>query len=104
MFTKVNTAVAAAFLTLAAAPQLASAQTFFSFYPAPQGNRSQPVNQVPSDARASISKVKHHHVYIPRDVRGSVVPYGATEGGPYTPTAQTPPYGLSRDFQDGSRG
>jgi hypothetical protein len=36
--------------------------------------------------------------------RGSVAPYGATEGGPYTPDAPTAAHGLSQDFQDGSRG
>jgi len=36
--------------------------------------------------------------------RGSVGPYGATEGGPYTPDAPTPAHGFSQDFQDGSRG
>ena len=45
-------------------------------------------------------------VYIPSDARGSVTPYGygATEGGPYTPSIPTPARGLNRDFQDGSRG
>jgi len=38
------------------------------------------------------------------DARGSVAPYGATEGGPYTPSMQTPAQGLTHDFQDGSRG
>jgi len=104
MSTMINTAVAAAFLTLVAAPQLASAQSFFSFYPAPQWNTSQTMNQVPSDARASVSKAKHRHLYIPSDARGSVAPYGATEGGPYTPSMQTPAHGLNPDFQDGSRG
>jgi hypothetical protein len=36
--------------------------------------------------------------------RGSVAAYGATEGGPYTPSMQTPAHGLNHDFQDGSRG
>jgi hypothetical protein len=36
--------------------------------------------------------------------RGSVAPYSATEGGPYTPDASTPTHGFSQDFQDGSRG
>ena len=97
MSTKINTAVVAVFLTLVAAPQLASAQSFFTFYPAPQWN------QVPFDARASASKVKHHRVYIPRDARGSVAPYGTSEGGPYTPSIPTPRHGYSRDFQDGPR-
>ena len=79
MSTKINAAVAAAFLTLAAAPH--------AFAQAPFGHRSEQHHRVaPSTA------------YIPRDARGSVAPYGATEGGPYTPSAQTP------DFQDGSRG
>ena len=104
MSTKINTAAVAAFLTLVAAPQLASAQSFFGLYPAPQWNTSQTINQVPSDARASASKVKRHRVYIPSDARGSVAPYGATEGGPYTPSIPTPAHGLNPDFQDGSRG
>ena len=104
MSTKINSAVVAVFLTLVAAPQLASAQSFFSFYPTPQWNTSQTVNQVPSDARASVSKVKRHRVYIPRDARGSVAPYGTGEGGPYTPSIPSPPHGYSRDFQDGYRG
>jgi hypothetical protein len=104
MSTMINTAVAATFLTLVAAPQLASAQSFFSFYPAPQWNTSQTLKQVPSDARASVSKGKHRHVYIPSDARGSVAPYGATEGGPYTPSMPAPAHGLNPDFQDGSRG
>jgi hypothetical protein len=104
MSTMINTAAAAAFLTLVAAPQLASAQSFFGLYPTPQWNTSQTMIQVPSDARASVSKAKHRHLYIPRDARGSVAPYGATEGGPYTPSVQTPAHGLNPDFQDGSRG
>ena len=59
-----------------------------------------------------MAKTMRHHnaaqssVYIPSDARGSVVPYGygATEGGPYTPSAPTSVRGLKRDFQDGSRG
>ncbi len=38
------------------------------------------------------------------DARGSVAPYGATEGGSYTPSISTPAHGLNHDFQDGSRG
>jgi hypothetical protein len=38
------------------------------------------------------------------DARASVASYGATEGGPYTPSMQTPAHGLNHDFQDGSRG
>ena len=42
---------------------------------------------------------------IPKDARASVAaPSGANEGGPYTPSIPTPPYGTSRDFQNGSRG
>ena len=41
---------------------------------------------------------------VPSDARGSVAPYGATEGGPYTPDMPTPAHGLNHDFQDGSRG
>jgi hypothetical protein len=36
--------------------------------------------------------------------RGSVAPYGVSEGGPYTPDAPAPAHGFSQDFQDGSRG
>jgi hypothetical protein len=79
MSNMINTAVVAAVLTLVAAPQLAFAAE------------------------------RHHHaapstVYIPGDARGSVAPYGATEGGPYTPSVPTPAHGLNPDFQDGSRG
>jgi hypothetical protein len=41
---------------------------------------------------------------VQHTARGSVAPYGATEGGPYTPDARTPAHGFSQDFQDGSRG
>ena len=41
---------------------------------------------------------------VPSDARGSVAPYRANEGGPYTPSAPTLPYGRNRDFQNGSRG
>ena len=41
---------------------------------------------------------------VQHDARGSVAPYGATEGGPYTPDMPTPAHGFSQDFQDGSRG
>jgi len=82
MSNKINTAAVAVFLTLVAAPQLAFAQ-------APSGHRAE----------------RHHHVapstlYIPSDARGSVTPYGATEGGDYTPSVPTG----APDFQDGSRG
>jgi len=79
MSNMINTAVVAAVLTLVAAPQLAFAAE------------------------------RHHQaapstVYIPSDARGSVAPYGASEGGPYTPSMPSPAHGLSHDFQDGSRG
>ena len=51
--------------------------------------------------------VRHHHVvspYYPSDARGSVARYGTFEGGPYSPSIPSPAHGLSRDFQDGSRG
>ena len=51
-------------------------------------------------ASPAMAKTVRHHHYIPSDARGSVAPYGGTEGGPYTPSAPTG-YG---DFQDGSRG
>jgi hypothetical protein len=41
---------------------------------------------------------------VPSDARGSVEPYRANEGGPYTPSIPTLPYGRYRDFQNGSRG
>jgi hypothetical protein len=40
--------------------------------------------------------------YIPVDARGSVTPYGANEGGPYTPSLPAPRYGLRTDFQNGN--
>src|SRR6266853_2627934 len=40
---------------------------------------------------------------IPRDAHASVAPYGANEGGPYTPSIATLPYGRNRDFQNGTR-
>jgi hypothetical protein len=39
----------------------------------------------------------------PKDARASVTPYAANEGGPYTPTIATLPYGRNRDFQNGTR-
>jgi len=39
---------------------------------------------------------------IPVDARGSVAPYGVTEGGPYTPSMPALRHGLSRDFQNGN--
>src|SRR5260221_13551266 len=41
---------------------------------------------------------------VPSAARGSVAPYGVNEGGPYTPSIPTLPYGRNRDFQNGSRG
>jgi hypothetical protein len=41
---------------------------------------------------------------VPSDARGSVAPYRANEGGPYTPSIPTPRYDRNRDFQNGSRG
>jgi hypothetical protein len=41
---------------------------------------------------------------ISSDARGSVAPYRANEGGPYTPSIPTLPYSRNRDFQNGSRG
>jgi hypothetical protein len=43
-------------------------------------------------------------VAVPSDARGSAAPYGANEGGPYTPSIPTLPYGKNSDFQNGSRG
>jgi len=63
MSTKINIAAVAAFLTLAAAPQLASAQQAI-FLPSTQWNTSQTVNRqllnVPSNARAQAGSVRHH--------------------------------------------
>ena len=39
---------------------------------------------------------------VPSDARGSVAP--ANEGGSYSPSLPTLPYGRNRDFQNGSRG
>jgi hypothetical protein len=55
---------------------------------------------------AMAKTVRHQHaatstVYIPSDARGSVVPHGAIEGGPYTPSGPSPLHGLSPDFQGG---
>ena len=102
MSTKINIALAAALLTLAATPQLASAQALFGDNPTPQWNASQTINQVPSDARASVSKVQRHRVYIPSETRASVAPYAANEGGPYTPSMPAP-RGKNHDFQDSPR-
>ncbi len=57
---------------------------------------------------AMAKTVRHHHaapsttVYIPSDARGSVAPYVAAEGGPYTPSGRTPLHGLNPDFQNGN--
>jgi hypothetical protein len=56
---------------------------------------------------AMAKTVRHHHaarstVYVPSDARGSVAPYGANEGGPYTPSMPTPRHGQNPDFQGGS--
>ena len=40
---------------------------------------------------------------IPKDARASVAPSGVNEGGPYTPSIATLPYGRNRDFQNGTR-
>jgi hypothetical protein len=55
---------------------------------------------------AMAKTVRQHHaapstVYIPSDARGSIVPYGASEGGTYTPSSSSPLHGLSPDFQGG---
>jgi hypothetical protein len=65
MSTKINIVATAAFLTLVAAPQLASAQEGFGNYaagraPAAQNVSPHYMNRVPVDARASVGKVKHH--------------------------------------------
>src|ERR1700720_1545731 len=49
---------------------------------------------------AMAKTVRHHHVtpstiYIPNDARGSVAPYVAAEGGPYTPSGRPPLHGLN---------
>jgi hypothetical protein len=66
MSTQTNTVIVAAFLTLFAAPQLASAQEGFGNYAAAAGDAGAAqsispryVNQVPSDARAFVGRVKH---------------------------------------------
>jgi hypothetical protein len=63
MSTRINTAIVAAVITLAAAPQLASAQQGI-FLPSTQWNTDhrQPLN-VPSDARASAGRVTQHRAY-----------------------------------------
>ena len=38
-------------------------------------------------------------LFIPSDARGSVAPFAANEGSPYTPSMPTPKYGANRDFQ-----
>ena len=41
------------------------------------------------------------NIYIPSDARGSIIPYVANEGGPYTPSIPTLRYDWNRDFQGG---
>jgi len=59
-------------------------------------------------ASPAMAKTMRHHraapstVYIPSDARGSVAPYVAAEGGPYTPSGRTPLHGLNPDFQNGN--
>jgi hypothetical protein len=56
---------------------------------------------------AMAKSVRHQHIvspYYPSDARASVARYGTFEGGPYSPSIPSPAHGLSRDFQDGSRG
>ncbi|HSV22549.1 MAG TPA: hypothetical protein VLJ17_05910 [Xanthobacteraceae bacterium] len=58
-------------------------------------------------ASPAIAKTVPHHsvapsaAYIPYDARASVAPYGAFEGGPYTPSRPAPAHGVSPDFQGG---
>jgi hypothetical protein len=40
---------------------------------------------------------------VPKDARASVAPSRPSEGGPYTPSIATLPYGRNRDFQNGTR-
>jgi hypothetical protein len=67
MSTKINIAATAAFLTLGAAPQLASAQEFGNYAAAGHAVATQDVpphlNRVPVDARASVGRVKHHRAF-----------------------------------------
>jgi hypothetical protein len=37
-------------------------------------------------------------IYIPSDARGSITPYVANEGGPYTPSIPPLRYDWNRDF------
>jgi hypothetical protein len=116
MSIKINAAMVAATLTLLAAPQIVSAQEFGNYATAVgdaaavQNIPPRYLTQLPSDARASVGKVKRHRVYIPSDARGSVAPYGtfrAPESPTYAPDASAArSYGNlgTPDFQDGSRG
>jgi hypothetical protein len=99
MSTKFNIAATAAFLTLAAAPQLASAQEGFGNYaaaghaPAAQNVSTHYMNRVPVDARASVGKVKHHRAF--------------DSAGPYrVPADELPPVSnsLYPIFQNGGGG
>jgi hypothetical protein len=57
-------------------------------------------------ASPAMAKTVRSHAsikYIPSDARGSVAPL-VNEGGPYSPSIPTLPYGGNRDFQNGSRG
>jgi hypothetical protein len=107
MNTKTNIAAVAAILTVLAAPSVASAQAMF--LPDSYTWNQIGTANVPADAHASVASTHQRRAhsalrYIPGDARGSVVLYGATEGGAYTPDAPTAPHGRNRDFQDGSRG
>jgi hypothetical protein len=102
MPTKIRTGAAAVLLTLAAAPQLASAQAMFPNFPAEQKIMRSPLNEVRADVRGAASKATHHRAYIQNDVRTSVTRNGTHEGGPYTPSMPVP-RGQNYDFQDGPR-
>ena len=57
---------------------------------------------------ATAKTVRHHKappstIQIPTDARGSVAPFRANEGGPYTPSVSTGRWGESRDFQNNGR-
>jgi hypothetical protein len=56
-----------------------------------------------SPAAAQQGRPQNATPNIPKDARASVAPYGTNEGGPYTPSAPTPPHGTNRDFQNGSK-
>jgi hypothetical protein len=64
-------------------------------------------------AAPAMAKTNHSHADdVVSGARGSAalhsvygLYYGpSNEGGPYTPSAPTPAYGQSRDFQDAARG